>query len=407
MTKERVTRDTFNDVMVPNYNPQPVIPVRGRGAKLWDQSGKEYIDFSSGIAVNSLGHCHPRLVKALKDQADKLWHLSNVYTNEPALRLAKKLAELTFADKVYFSNSGAEANEAAFKLVRKYANDHFGSEKNEIISFTQSFHGRTLFTVSVGGQPKYSKDFNPLPGGIVHGEFNSLESVKALISDRTCAVVLEPIQGEGGVIPAEKEFIIGVRELCDQYNVLLVFDEVQTGAGRTGKLYAYMDYGITPDVLTTAKGLGGGFPIGAMLATEKAADSLNFGSHGSTFGGNPLACSVALELLDIVNEKDFLDRVIQSSQLLVSSLETIKNKYSVIDQVRGKGLMLGCVLSEKWQGKAAQFMTAAREMGVTVLMAGPNVIRLVPPLNITEEETKEGIARFDQAVNAVVENVSS
>ncbi len=255
--------------------------------------GKSYIDFAGGIAVNALGHAHPAVKAALVEQAGKLWHLGNGYTNEPVLRLAKKLIDATFADKVFFCNSGAEANEAALKLARKHAHDQHGAGKDQIVAFNNAFHGRTLFTVSAGGQPKYSQDFAPLPGGITHTPYNDLAAAAELINDRTCAVIVEPIQGEGGVLPAEASFLQGLRELCDRHNALLIFDEVQTGVGRTGHLYAYMQYGVVPDVLTTAKALGGGFPIGAMLTTDALAKTLGVGTHGTTYGGNPLATAVA------------------------------------------------------------------------------------------------------------------
>ena len=245
-------RDLFDQVMVPNYSPSAVIPVRGKGSKVWDQDNNEYIDFAGGIAVNCLGHCHPALVEALKTQGEKLWHLSNVMTNEPALRLAKKLVDNTFAEKVYFANSGAESNEAALKLARRWALDVHGADKTEIIAFKQGFHGRTFFTVTVGGQAAYSDGFGPKPGDVFHAEYNNLDSVKELISEKTCAVVMEPLQGEGGIISPTNDFIQGVRDLCDQHNALLVFDEVQTGVGRTGDLYAYMGLNVTPDILTTA-----------------------------------------------------------------------------------------------------------------------------------------------------------
>ena len=245
----QVSRSLFDEVMVPNYAPSAVIPVKGLGSKVWDQTGREFIDFAGGIAVNCLGHCHPALVSALKDQADKLWHLSNVMTNEPALLLAKALVDATFAEKVYFANSGAESNEAALKLARRYAKDKYGEQKNQIIAFKQGFHGRTFFTVTVGGQPAYSDGFGPKPEAIVHAEFNNLDSLKALINDNTCAVMVEPVQGEGGVMPASKEFIKGVRELCDKHNALLIFDEVQTGFGRTGNMFGWEISGVQPDIL--------------------------------------------------------------------------------------------------------------------------------------------------------------
>ena len=257
MTAEiSVDRQLFNEVMVPNYAPVEVIPVRGVGSRLWDQQGREYIDFAGGIAVNCLGHCHPNLVNALNEQAQKLWHLSNVYTNEPSLRLAKKITEATFADKVYFANSGAEANEAALKLARRYAIDHHHEEKDTIIAFKQGFHGRTFFTVTVGGQPAYSDGFGPKPGSVTHVDYNDLAAVADLINDKTCAVMMEPLQGEGGIIEPDPAFMKGVRELCDQHEALLIFDEVQTGVGRTGELYAYMGLGVVPDILTTGKGAG-------------------------------------------------------------------------------------------------------------------------------------------------------
>lgn len=398
MSTTQVTRALFDEVMVPNYNPQQMVPVRGEGCRVWDQDDNEYIDLTSGIAVTSLGHCHPALVKVLKEQADKVWHLSNVYTNEPALALAQDLTRETFADKVFFCNSGAEANEAAFKLARKYASDHFSEEKNEIISFVQSFHGRTLFTVTVGGQPKYCQGFKPVPGGIHHAPFNDLDALKELVSDNTCAIVMEPVQGEGGIIPADPEFVRGVRELCDQFHALLIFDEVQTGMGRTGSLYAYMDTDVTPDILTSAKGLGGGFPVGAMLTTDKVAPSFNVGTHGTTYGGNPLACAVAGEVLRQINRPEVLEGVVQKNALFNAELEAINAKHHIFKEVRGKGLLIGAELVDEWQGKAGQFLAAAREQGLMILMAGPNVLRFAPSLIIPDEDIREGMAKLEQAI---------
>lgn len=402
-TNIAVNRALFDEVMVPNYAPASVIPVRGQGSRVWDQNEREYIDFAGGIAVSSLGHCHPALVTALKQQADKLWHLSNVLTNEPALRLAKKLVDATFADKVYFANSGAEANEAAFKLARRWALDKFGEQKQQIISFGKSFHGRTFFTVTVGGQASYSDGFGPKPGGVVHAEFNNLDSVKALICDKTCAIVVEPIQGEGGIIPATPEFLQGLRELCDQHDALLVFDEVQTGVGRTGKLYAYMNYGVTPDILTTAKSLGGGFPIGAMLTTSAIASHLKVGTHGSTYGGNPLACAVAEAVIDTINTPEILAGVLRNEQIFRECLQQINNKYQVFTEVRGQGMLLGAVLNEKYRGRARDFFLAAAEQGLMALVAGPDVIRFAPSLVITELDIRDGMQRFAAAVKQVVE----
>ena len=397
----QVTRALFDEVMVPNYAPAKLIPVKGQGARVWDQEGREYIDFAGGIAVSSLGHCHPALVNALKTQADKLWHLSNVLTNEPALRLAKKLVEQTFAEKVYFCNSGAEANEAAFKLARRWALDTHGEHKNEIISFAKSFHGRTFFTVTVGGQASYSDGFGPKPGAVLHAEFNNLDSVKALISDKTCAIVVEPIQGEGGIIPATAEFLQGLRQLCDQHNALLVMDEVQTGVGRTGKLYAYMNYGVTPDILTSAKSLGGGFPVGAMLTTTAIAAHLKVGTHGSTYGGNPLACAVAEASIDTINTAEVLSGVLKNEQIFRECLQAINEKYQVFTEVRGKGMLLGAVLNEKYKGRSRDFFLAAADQGLFALVAGTEVVRFAPSLVITEDEIREGMRRFEAAVQQV------
>ncbi|CAI2388497.1 MULTISPECIES: aspartate aminotransferase family protein [Alteromonas] len=397
-----VTRATFDDVMVPNYNPAGMVPVRGEGSRVWDQDGAEYIDFAGGIAVNVLGHCHPELVKALNEQGSKLWHLSNVFTNEPALRLAKKLNDATFSDRVYFANSGAEANEAALKLARRWALDKHGEDKNKIIAFNKGFHGRTFFTVTVGGQAAYSDGFGPKPGAVDHCDYNDLAAFEALISDKTCAVMMEPLQGEGGIIPPDVDFVKGVRELCDKHNALLIFDEVQSGVGRTGHLYAYMGLGVTPDILTTAKSLGGGFPIGAMLTTADIAAHLKPGTHGSTYGGNPLACAVAEKALDIVNQPEVLEGVLKKEALFRELLGAINEKYNVFEEVRGQGMLLGCALNEKYQGRARDFMMAATKENLMCLVAGMNVIRFAPSLVIPDEDIKEGLARFERAVAAVV-----
>ncbi len=397
-----VTRATFDDVMVPNYNPADMVPVRGEGSRVWDQDGAEYIDFAGGIAVNVLGHCHPELVKALNDQGNKLWHLSNVFTNEPALRLAKKLNDATFSDKVYFANSGAEANEAALKLARRWALDKHGEDKNQIIAFNKGFHGRTFFTVTVGGQAAYSDGFGPKPGAIEHCDYNDLAAFEALISDKTCAVMMEPLQGEGGIIPPDVDFVKGVRELCDKHNALLIFDEVQSGVGRTGHLYAYMGLGVTPDILTTAKSLGGGFPIGAMLTMADIAAHLKPGTHGSTYGGNPLACAVAEKALDIINQPEVLQGVLKKEALFRELLGAINEKYNVFEEIRGQGMLLGCALNEKYQGRARDFMMAATKEHLMCLIAGMNVIRFAPSLVIPDEDIKEGLARFERAIAAVV-----
>ncbi|MFI8609196.1 aspartate aminotransferase family protein [Pseudomonas sp. AOB-7] len=396
---DAVQRTDFDQFMVPNYAPAAFVPVRGQGSRVWDQSGRELIDFAGGIAVNVLGHCHPALVGALTEQANTLWHVSNVFTNEPALRLAKKLVEATFAERVFFCNSGAEANEAAFKLARRVAHDRFGADKHEIIAATNSFHGRTLFTVSVGGQPKYSDGFGPKIQGITHVPYNDLEALKAAISDKTCAVVLEPIQGEGGVLPADQAYLEGARALCDAHNALLVFDEVQSGMGRSGELFAYMHYGVTPDILSSAKSLGGGFPIGAMLTTSELAKHLTVGTHGTTYGGNPLACAVAEAVVDVINTPEVLAGVKAKHQRFAAKLSELGERFGMFTQVRGLGLLLGCVLSDAWKGKAKAILDAAAGEGLMVLQAGPDVVRFAPSLVVEDADIDEGLARFERALN--------
>jgi acetylornithine/N-succinyldiaminopimelate aminotransferase len=403
MSNTPVTRALFDEVMVPNYAPAPVIPVRGEGSRIWDQNDKEYIDFAGGIAVTSVGHCHPKLVSTLKQQGEKLWHIANVMTNEPALRLAKKLTDATFADKVYFANSGGEANEAAFKLARRYAVDNFGEQKNEIIAFEQAFHGRTLFTVSVGGQPKYSAGFGPALEGITHLPFNDVAALEAAVSAKTCAIVMEPLQGEGGIINADPAFIKRARELCDEHNALLVLDEVQTGAGRLGTLYAYQQTDIMPDILTTAKGLGNGFPVAAMLTTTKIAKSLAIGTHGSTYGGNPLACSIAEAVIDIINTPEVLAGVNAKSNRLKAGLEAINSHFPFCEEVRGKGLLIGCALNDEYKGRAGEFLKAAQTKGLLVLIAGPNVIRMAPSLLIPDADIDAGLVILEAAIRDIVE----
>ncbi|EKA4522137.1 aspartate aminotransferase family protein [Vibrio cholerae] len=393
-----VDRSSFDEVMVPCYNPMEFIPVKGFGSRIWDQQGHEYIDFAGGIAVSCLGHCHPVMVQALTTQANKLWHLSNVMTNEPALRLAKKLTQVSFAEKVFFANSGAEANEAALKLARRYAADVYGPEKSEIIAFNQGFHGRTFFTVSVGGQATYSDGFGPKPGDIVHLPYNDLAALQAQISDRTCAVMMEPLQGEGGIVSPSAEFVQAVRELCDKHNALLIFDEVQTGNGRTGDFYAYQGIGVTPDILATAKSLGGGFPIGAMLTTAKIAEHMKVGVHGSTYGGNPLACAVAEAVVDFVAQPEILAGVKQREQWMRAELTKLNEKYHIFKEIRGKGLLLGAALNDEWQGRARDILVAAGKQGLMVLVAGASVVRFTPSLIISQQEIEEGMVRLDKAI---------
>ncbi len=391
-----VNRQTFNEVMVPNYQPADIVPVRGEASRIWDQQGKEYIDLAGGIAVTVLGHASPVMIDALTAQAHKLWHLSNVMTNEPALQLAQAITQATFADRVFFCNSGAEANEAAFKLARRHGNN-IGPHKNKIISFHNAFHGRTLFTVSVGGQAKYTQGFEPIPGGIRHLPFNDIQALEAAMSDEVCAIVLEPIQGEGGILPATQAFIEGARCLASKYNALLVFDEVQSGNGRSGHLYAYQHYNVVPDVLTTAKGLGGGIPIGAMLTTAQHAETLAFGTHGSTYGGNPLACAVALAVFEAINTPAMMANVMARTAQLHEGLRAIGKRYGVFEGVRGLGLLVGAPMSAAWKGRAKEIVSAGLRHGVWTLVAGPDVLRMAPALNITEAELAEGLQRLEAA----------
>ncbi|CCG88858.1 bifunctional acetylornithine/succinyldiaminopimelate transaminase [Erwinia piriflorinigrans] len=404
MTKEKmaVTRATFDEVILPVYAPAQFVPVKGKGSRIWDQQGKEYIDFSAGIAVTALGHCHPALVAALKTQGETLWHTSNVFTNEPALRLASKLIAATFADRVFFANSGAEANEAAFKLARYYASQRHSPYKSKIIAFHNAFHGRTLFTVSVGGQPKYSDGFGPKPADIVHVPFNDLAAVKAVIDDHTCAIVVEPIQGEGGVVPATQEFMQGLRQLCDEHHALLVLDEVQSGMGRSGKLFACEHYGVQPDIVTSAKALGGGFPVSAMLTTHEIASVMAPGVHGTTYGGNPLACAVAEAALDIINTPEVLDGVAARRQLFVDALQTLNAQRDLFSEIRGMGLLIGAALKPQYADRARDILNAAAAEGVMVLVAGNGVMRFAPSLVIEPADIAEGMKRFAAAVEKVL-----
>lgn len=397
-----VTRATFDDVILPVYAPAEFIPVKGKGSRVWDQQGKDYVDFAGGIAVTALGHCHPALVAALKSQGETLWHTSNVFTNEPALRLGRKLIDATFAERVLFMNSGTEANETAFKLARHYACVRHSPFKTKIIAFHNAFHGRSLFTVTVGGQPKYSDGFGPKPADVVHVPFNDLHAVRAVMDDHTCAVVVEPVQGEGGVLAATPEFLQGLRELCDRHQALLVFDEVQSGMGRTGSLFAYMHYGVTPDILTSAKALGGGFPVSAVLTTQEIASAFHVGSHGSTYGGNPLACAVAEAAFDLINTPAVLDGVLAKRQKFVQHLQQIDEQYQLFSDVRGMGLLIGAQLKLQYTGRARDVLYAAADAGVMVLNAGPDVIRFAPSLVIEDESIDEGMRRFAQAVAKIV-----
>ncbi|HLX29501.1 MAG TPA: aspartate aminotransferase family protein [Casimicrobiaceae bacterium] len=397
-----VTRALFDQVMVPCFAPATFIPVRGEGSRVWDQNGRMYIDFASGVAVTSLGHCHPAMVRALEAQAKTLWHVSNWFTNEPALRLAKRLTDATFAERVFFCNSGAEANEAALKLARRYAHDHHGAKRTRIVSTLNAFHGRTLFTVTAGGQAKYASGFGPTPEGITHLRYNdvaALEAEFAAHGDEICAVILEPMQGEGGMMPGTPEYLQAARRLCSDRGALLILDEIQSGMGRTGALFSYMQKGIVPDILTSAKGLGGGFPIGAMLTTAEVASAFSVGVHGTTYGGNPLACAVAGAVFDVINTTEVLDGVKARHALFMEGLRAINARRRMFRDLRGEGVWIGCELDEPWRGKAGEVMKAAGDAGLLVLMAGADVVRIAPSLVISLDEILEGLARLESAVN--------
>lgn len=388
----KITRETYNEVMIPCYKPADLVLESGRKCRLRDTRGRTYLDFGGGIAVNCLGNA-PKLVrKALRAQSAKLIHTSNIFTNVATLTLAEKITALTGFDRVFFTNSGAESNEAALKLARRAAYEDFGEQKDEIISFTKSFHGRTFFTVSVGGQDKYSKGFGPRPGAITHLPFNDVKAFEKAISDKTCAVIFEPVQGEGGVLPVDPAFAKRVRELCDKHHALLILDEVQTGCARSGTFFAFEQIGIRPDIVTTAKGLAGGVPIGCVLTTDRIAAHFGPGTHGSTFGGNALACAVGAAVLDKISTPKFLAKVKAKGEFMVEALKRVNDELHVFNDVRGMGLLIGCELVKDLQPRLAEIQKAALEAGLVILTAGGTTIRLAPPLIIKRREIAEGAA---------------
>jgi len=390
---------------LPVYKPRRIVLDHGRGARIWDRDGREYIDFGAGIAVNALGHAHPALIAALTEQAGKLWHTSNVFVSEPPLRLAEQLVGASrFAEKVFFCNSGAEANEAAIKLARKWATAQ-GREPDRrvILSFRGSFHGRTLAAVTATAQPKYHEGFEPLPPGFRYSDFNDLAAAEsAMAAGDVCAVLVEPVQGEGGVTPATDDFLHGLRALCDRLGALLILDEIQCGMGRTGHLFACHGYGVAPDVVTLAKALGSGFPIGAMLVGAKAADAMQFGAHGTTFGGNPLAAAVAGAALRELSSPALLANVERQSQAIRVALAALDTELGLFAEIRGRGLMLGAQLREVHAGKAGEILDRCVDHGLLTLQAGPDVLRFVPALNISDADVAEGLARLRAALTAFV-----
>ena len=386
---------------VPNYKPREMILDHGKGATIWDLDGNEYIDLGAGIAVCSLGHQDPDLLAALDAQSRKLWHTSNIFFTEPPIRLAEALVHSApFAKKVYFSNSGAEANEAAIKLVRKYASSKGrDAAHRDIITFAGSFHGRTLATVTATAQAKYQEGFEPLPGGFRYCQkFNDEQAIADMVNEKTCAIFVEPVQGEGGIVPAKPGFLKHLRALCDKVGALLVFDEIQCGMGRTGKMYGYMHDDVAPDIMTLAKALGGGLPIGAMLVGEKACDTLQFGSHGSTFGGNPVMAAVALAALTKLSKPEIMKNAETMGALIKDRLAAMNRELDMFVEVRGRGLMVGAELKAPYAGNANAISDVARKKGVLCLVAGPNVLRFVPPLTITEAELTTGLSRLKEAL---------
>jgi len=379
------------------YARFPIVLERGQGVRLWDSDGKEYLDFVGGIAVDALGHCHPRMVEAIRAQAERLIHVSNLYHIEPQIRLAQLLCEHSFADRAFFCNSGAEANEAAIKLARKFAKDHWSTDRFEIIAMRHSFHGRTLATVTATGNEKYWHGFEPLMPGFKHVPYNDLKAVERAMDSRTCAVLVEPVQGEGGVHIPGDEYLPGLRRLCDEAGVLLILDEVQSGIGRTGKLFAYEHWGVTPDIMTLAKALAGGIPMGAMLATEGVAASFVPGSHASTFGGTPFVSAVAHAVLSTIIQEDLPGHAARVGKYFLDRLAALQEKHRVVTTVRGRGLILGMEVSVP----ARTIVSGCMERGLLLLTAGDNVVRFVPPLIVTEADVDRAVGILDAVLEGL------
>lgn len=375
------------------YARYPVALVRGKGTRVWDADGKEYLDFVAGIAVNGLGHCHPAVVRAIQDQARKLIHVSNLYHIAPQSELARELCRRSFADRVFFCNSGAEANEAAIKLARRYGAEWLGG-KYGILSAHDSFHGRTLATLTATGQEKVRAGYDPLPEGFRQVPYNDLVAMERAIDGKTAAILIEPIQGEGGVILPKPGYLEGLRELCDRREILLIFDEVQVGMGRTGKLFAYEHFGVEPDIMTLAKALGGGLPVGAMLAKEAVARSFKPGAHASTFGGNPLACGVGLAVLKTIVQRGVLKNCVQMGRLLASGLQDLKNRFSFIREVRGRGLIVGMELDHD----GSEIVKDCLKAGLLINCTAQRVLRFLPPLTVEKKEIERGISILEKVL---------
>ena len=376
------------------YRRVPIVLTKGEGVRLWDAGGKEYLDFVAGIAVCNLGHSHPHVVKAIKKQVKNLTHVSNLYYTQPQAEVAALLTKHSFADKAFFCNSGAEANEAAIKLARKYAHENLGPDKFELITMKDSFHGRTMATITATGQEKFQFGFTPLLDGFKYVPFNDPAALEAAITPKTCGIMLEPIQGEGGVIIPDASYLAAVRDICNRHNILMIVDEVQTGIGRTGKLFAYEYSGIKPDIMTLAKALGNGFPVGAMLATHEVARAFGPGNHASTFGGNLLAMAAAKATLKTMLDEGVLENCQKMGDYFLASLQALKAKHPIISSVRGKGLMLACALTTE----GADIVQTCQERGLLINCTGGKTLRFVPPLIITEQDIDAALAILDEVM---------
>lgn len=383
-----------DNIIMETYKRFPVVLVKGLGTKVWDRNGKEYLDFVAGIAVCNLGHSHPMVIEAIKSQLDKLTHVSNLYYIEPQIYCAEIIVNNSFADRVFFCNSGAEANEAAIKIARKYAHENFKGNKYELITMANSFHGRTLATIAATGQKKFQKGFEPLPEGFSYVPFNEVSLLKKAISDKTCGILVEPIQGEGGVIIPDNDYLREVRRICDEHGILMILDEVQVGMGRTGKLFAYEDSGIKPDILTLAKALGNGFPVGAMLTTEKISKAFVPGSHASTFGGNPLAMAAACATLEVLLTGGILDHCENMGNYFLGKLKEIGARHSIVTAVRGKGLIIAAELNMPGE----DIVLKCLNNGLLINCTNGNILRFVPPLIVKQNEIDQAIEILDDAI---------
>nr|WP_269438248.1 aspartate aminotransferase family protein [Phosphitispora fastidiosa] len=383
------------------YGRLPMALVKGEGVYVWDADGKRYLDFVAGLAVNSLGHCHPAVVQAIREQAGNLMHVSNMYWIEPQVDLAKLLVENSALDKAFFCNSGAEANEGAIKLARKYARKYLGPDKYEIITMEKSFHGRTLAAITATAQPKYQKDLDPLPGGFRYVPFNDIAALEKAVSPHTCAILMEPVQGEGGVNVADYDYMHKVKQLCADKGLLLIFDEVQCGLARTGKLFAYEHYGIEPDMMTLAKAIAGGFPMGALMAKDKVAECFQPGDHASTFGGNPLAAAAGCAAVSLLADKGFLAETVEKGSYFAGKLDGLKEKYSFVTDVRGKGLILGMGITVD----GGKIVDSCRGKGLLINCVGANVLRFLPPLTISFEDIDNAVKILDETMGEFISHI--